>query len=260
MARPSIAPGGVTEMATRMERFPQVFLGLAVLSVGFAVGAFAVGDGLAARSGQEQITVTGSARQTIVSDTVVWRASVTSTQPTPAEASRELAAWVGRVSSFLRDAGAGEDEVRIDPVTTETIPELAPEGRGDTGRVAGYRLSRAFEIRSSRVGEVTDIVQKSSALLTEGIPLTAQPPEYRYAQLAKVRPGLLADASRDAKTRGQRLVAAAGGRLGRLQGVSTGVIQITAPNATDTSSEGVYDTSTIEKDATAVVRLTFGLR
>lgn len=99
---------------------------------------------------------------------------------------------------------------------------------------------------------MTDIVQKSSALLSEGIPLTAHPPEYRYAQLAKIRPDLLAEASRDAKTRGQRLVAVAGGRLGRLQSVSAGVFQITAPNATDTSGEGVYDTSTIEKDVTAV--------
>ena len=243
-----------------LERFPQLFLGLVVLSIGFATGAYAVGDGLSARAGQETITVTGSARKSIVSDTVLWRASVTSTQPTPAEASKELAAWVGRVSSFLHDAGAGDDEVRVHPVSTVTIPQLGPDGRGDTGMVAGYRLSRAFEVRSSRVKEITDIVQKSSALLSEGIPLTAQPPEYRYAQLAKLRPGLLAEASRDAKTRGQRLVTAAGGRLGRLQSVSAGVIQVTAPNSTDTSGEGVYDTSTIGKDATAVVRLTFALR
>lgn len=247
-------------MTTRLERFPQLFLGLVVLSAGISIGGSAMGDGLRARSAQEMITVTGSARKSIVSDTVVWRASVTSTQPTPAEASRELGGWVSRVSSFLRDAGAEDGEVQVEPVTTETIPQLTPEGRGDTGRVAGYRLSRAFEVRSSRVEEITDIVEKSSALLTEGIPLTAQPPQYRYAQLAKLRPGLLAEASRDAKTRGQRLVTAAGGRLGRLQSVSTGVIQVTAPDATDTSSEGVYDTSTIEKDVTAVVRLTFALR
>lgn len=151
MALPSFGTGEVTRVATGAERFPQLFLGLVVLSVGFAIGASAVGDGLRARGRQEMITVTGSARKTIVSDTVVWRASVTSTQPTPAEASRELAAWVDRVRSFFGDAGAGEDEVRVDPITTQAIPQLAPDGRGDTGRVAGYRLSRAFEVRSSRV-------------------------------------------------------------------------------------------------------------
>jgi hypothetical protein len=247
-------------VATRAQRFPQLFLGLVVLSVGFATGASAVGDGLEARDGQEMITVTGSARKAIVSDTVVWRASLTSAQPTPAAAATELAAWVDRVRSFLRENGARQDEVRVDPVTTATISQMAPDGRGDTGRVAGYRLSRVFEVRSSRVKEITDIVQKSDGLLGEGIPLTAEPPEYRYASLAKIRPELLAEASGDAKARGQRLVAAAGGRLGRLQSVSAGVFQITAPDSTETSGEGTYDTSTIEKDVTAVVRLTFGLR
>ena len=213
----------LTPTPSRAARFPQLFLGLVVLSAGLAFGSSAVRDGLKARSGQEVITVTGSARRTITSDTVVWRASLTSTQPTPAEASRELAAWVGRVQSFLRGAGAAE-------------------------------------VRSSRVKEITDIVQKSSALLNEGIPLTAQPPQYLYAQLAKIRPDLLAEASRDAKTRGQSLVAAAGGRIGRLQSVSAGVFQITAPNSTDTSGGGVYDTSTIDKDVTAVVNLTFSMR
>ena len=250
----------MTERLNRAGRFPQLFLGLVVVAGGLTVGAGALRDGLRARSGQQAITVTGSARKTITSDTVVWRASLTSTQPTPTEASKELAAWVGRVQSFLRGAGATDAEVRLNPISTETIPQLTPDGRADSGKVGGYKLSRSFEVRSSRVKEITDIVQKSSTLLGEGIPLTAQPPEYLYTQLPQLRPDLLAEASRDARTRGDRLVAAAGGRLGKLQGVSAGVFQITAPNATDTSSEGVYDTSTIDKDVTAVVSLTFAMR
>jgi hypothetical protein len=241
-----------------VQRFPQVFLGLTVLGVALAAGATAVGDGLRDRDDQEAVAVTGSARRTVMSDTVVWRASVTSTQPTPAAASRELSAWSERVRAFLRQAGARDDEVSVHPVSTETIPEYAPGG-GQTGRIAGYRLSRSFEIRSSRVQEITAIVGRSSALLDDGIPLTADPPEYLFAGLAKMRPELLAQASEDAKTRGQRLIAAAGGKIGRLRNVSAGVFQVTAPDATDTSSEGMYDTSTIEKDITAVVRLTFGL-
>jgi hypothetical protein len=241
-------------------RFPQLFLGLAVVSTGVVVGSGALRDGLKARTRQDMITVTGSARRTIVSDTVVWRASLTSTQPTPADASKELGAWVTRVQSFLRGAGAADSEVRLQPVGTETIPQIGPDGRTETGRVGGYKLTRGFEVRSSRVKEITDIIQKSSTLLTEGIPLTAQPPEYLYAQLPQIRPDLLADASRDAKTRGERLVASAGGHLGRLQSVSAGVFQITAPGSTDTSGEGVYDTSTIDKDVTAVVNLTFAMR
>ena len=148
----------LTPTPSRAARFPQLFLGLVVLSAGLAFGSSAVRDGLKARSGQEVITVTGSARRTITSDTVVWRASLTSTQPTPAEASRELAAWVGRVQSFLRGAGAADDEVRVNPISTETIAQVAPDGHSDTGKIAGYKLARAFEVRSSRVREITAIV------------------------------------------------------------------------------------------------------
>ena len=240
-------------------RFPQLFLGLGAIAAGLVLGAGALRDGLSARGRQDMITVTGSARRSIVSDTVVWRASLTSTQAVPADAAKELGAWVGRVQAFLRSNGAADTEVRLEPIGTETIPELGPDGRAETGRVGGYKLTRAFEVRSSRVKEITDIVQKSSALLNEGIPLTAQPPQYLYAALPQLRPDLLADASRDAKTRADRLVAAAGGRLGRLQSVSAGVFQITAPGSTDTSGEGVYDTSTIDMDVTAVVNLTFAM-
>jgi hypothetical protein len=39
----------------------------------------------------------------------------------------------------------------------------------------------------------------------------------------------------------------------------TGVFQITSRNSTDVSDWGIYDTSSIDKDITAVVSVTFGI-
>jgi hypothetical protein len=39
-----------------------------------------------------------------------------------------------------------------------------------------------------------------------------------------------------------------------------GVLQITQPNSTAVSDSGIFDTATIDKDVTAVVGLTFGIR
>ena len=41
--------------------------------------------------------------------------------------------------------------------------------------------------------------------------------------------------------------------------MNVGVFQVTSPNSTDVSDYGVYDTSTREKDVTAVVNATFAL-
>ena len=52
---------------------------------------------------------------------------------------------------------------------------------------------------------------------------------------------------------------ATGSGLGQLRGVDVGVFQVTSPNSTEVEDYGVYDTSTLEKDVTAVVNVTFGV-
>ncbi len=239
------------------ERLPQL-LGLALLAVALAVGLFALASGIRARDARDTISVTGSAKRAIRSNYVVWNASVSSQRPTPAAASQELARWTERIRDFLRDAGARDDEVQIAPVATETISGTSPDG-SETGAVVAYRLTRTFEVRSSRVQEMTGLVEKSSTLLAQGVPIAAQSPQYVFTKLPDLRPELLADATRDALRRARVLVSSTGGDLGDLRDVDVGVFQITPRNSTDVSDSGVYDTSTIEKDVTAVVNVTFAL-
>ena len=71
---------------------------------------------------------------------------------------------------------------------------------------------------------------------------------------------LLAQATKDAQERARVLTDATGAHLGKLRGVDVGVFQVTSPNSTQVSDYGAYDTSTFEKDVTAVVNVTFSLR
>ena len=97
-------------------------------------------------------------------------------------------------------------------------------------------------------------------MFAAGIPLTAQPLQYVYTRLPSLRPPLLAQATKDAQERARVLTAATGAHLGKLRGVDVGVFQVTSPNSTQVSDYGAYDTSTFEKDVTAVVNVTFTLR
>ena len=49
----------------------------------------------------------------------------------------------------------------------------------------------------------------------------------------------------------------AGARIGAITNADTGIFQITAPNSTETSDSGSYDTRTIDKDITAVIGVSF---
>jgi uncharacterized protein len=233
------------------ERLPWL-VGAGLLPLAIFLGAFVLADGIRDRNADDVITVTGSAKKTIDSDFVVWDASVSSQADTPAAALKRLAGWTAQVRAFLRDEGAEDEEITLNPVSTETVT-------ADDGTFLGYRLTRSFQLRSSRVEDIAELVENTSKLLAQGIPMTAQPPQFIFTKLPSLRPELLAAATKDAQHRAEVLVEATGGDLGGLRDVSVGVFQVTTPNSTEVSDYGVYDTSTREKDVTAVVNVSFAL-
>jgi len=232
------------------ERVP-LFGGLALIAIAFVIGSLAIGHGIRDRNKNDVIIVTGSAKKRIVSDYIVWNLSVTSTQPSATDAAKELGGWTTAIRSFLTREGVQPGELSIQPISTDTVSK--------GGRVTAYRLSRSFEIRSARVKEITGVADHSSALLAQGIPLSANSPQYVYTKLTTLRPQLLAEATKDAQNRARVIVEATGSHLGKLRGVDVGVFQVTSPNSTQVEDYGVYDTATLEKDVTAVVNVTFAL-
>ena len=235
----------------REDRLP-LLIGLIALAVALLVGSLAIARGIRDRGKNQVITVTGSAKQRITSDYVVWDLSVTSSEFTAAEAAAKLGPWTRQIRGFLSSHGVQGSELTVQPVSTETTTT-------DAGQIIGYQLTRTLQVRSQRVGAIAAVAEAASRLISAGIPLQSQPLQYIFTRLADVRPGLLARAVRDARNRGGVLLGAAGGKLGKLRGVDVGVFQVTAPNSTSVSDYGEYDTTTLRKDVTAVVNVTFAL-
>jgi hypothetical protein len=234
-----------------LERLP-LLGGLALLAIAFVIGSLFIGHGIRDKNRNDVISVTGSAKKRITSDYVVWNFFVTSEQSSAGAAARELSGWTTKIRSFLTRDGVEPGELSVDPISTETVSRK--------GKVVSFRLTRGFEIRSPRVRKVTDVADGSSELLAQGIPLQADPLQYVYTKLTSLRPALLAQATKDARSRAKVIVDATGSHLGKLRRVSVGVFQITSPNSTEVEDYGVYDTSTLEKDVTAVVNVTFALK
>ena len=233
------------------ERIP-LLVGLTLLSIAVLLGAIAVGHGIRDRNKADVVTVTGSAKQRITSDYAIWDLTVSSQQSQAAGAAKQLDRWTKAIRDFLAAEGVHADELTVQPASTQTVTD-------DQNQVHGYQVTRNFEVRSSRVQAIASVAEASSKLVANDIPIQAQPLQYVFTRLADLRPKLLQTAVRDAQNRGKVLLEATGGKLGKLRGVDVGVFQVTSPNSTDVSDYGVYDTSTLKKDVTAVVNVTFAL-
>ena len=230
-------------------------VGLALLALAVGLGSVLIADGIRDRGRNQVITVTGSAKKRVVSDTVVWDLSLTSDATTPGPAIRQLARWTERVETFLRYHGVTAGELTVQPVSSQI-----PGSTDENGTVFGdYRFTRSFEINSTRVRRMTTVAELSKSLLLAGLPLEAQPLKYVYTRLPALRPQLVAAALRDAQRRARAVAGATGASVGGLRSVDVGVFQVTSPNSTEVSDYGEYDTTTRKKDVTAVVNATFAL-
>jgi hypothetical protein len=210
------------------------------------------------KRGNDVFVVTGSAKRAIKSDYIVWLLSVSSQQPTAREAYRELTRQTERVRAYLKQQQIPDDAITTTAIETVSIPELTSNGQ-ETGQILAYRLSQRFEIRSNEVDRYTELSKRSTELIEEGINIASEPPRYLYTELDKLRVEMVAEATKDARARAEAIAGSTNSRVGTVRDAKTGVFQITSRNSTDVSDSGIYDTSSIDKDITAVVSITFGI-
>ena len=85
-------------------------------------------------------------------------------------------------------------------------------------------------------------------------------PLYVYTKLAPLKIQMLAEASKDARLRAERIATSSGSQLGRLITARMGVMQVNPKFSSQVSGEGNNDKTTLEKDAMAVVTASFEVR
>ena len=240
-------------------RFPQVFAGLAALSLALVVSSFVGASALRNfRQPDDVLVVTGSAKRPIQADYIVWQISISSQQPTAQAAYQDLKRQSERVEQYLQTEQVAASAITLSAIETHPIQEISINGQ-ETGRTLAYRLTQRFEVRSSEVERITKLSQQATELINEGISLNSEPPQYLYTQLSKLRIEMVAEATKDAKARAEAIAKSTGDQVGAVRSAETGVFQITARNSTDVSDSGIYDTSSIEKDITAVVSVKFAM-
>ena len=209
------------------------------------------------------ISVTGSTQKQITSDIAKWRSSFTrNTEALNINTGyTQMKADLDAILNYLHNQGITDQEITIDPIVITPIFENdSGKYYYGTGKPTGYTLTQNITITSSDINKATNAAQNSGTLINQGIIFSSQPVEYYYSKLAELRVEMLGEATNDAKLRAQKIADQAGTKIGDLKSASMGVFQITAPYSTDVSDYGMYDTSTIDKQITAIVKASFEIR
>lgn len=209
----------------------------------------------------KSMNVTGSAERLVDSDTVKWSLTLSQTvSPTDrAEAGRQLDKDRTAFLAYLNAAGVDRSSVSIQPMSISDDYTTIDFKTGQTG-LTSYTAKQSLIIESSNVNVVGSLAERATVEMAEkGINLSTDAVEYYFNKLADVKLQLLTDATKNARARGEAILAGGGGSLGGVVSADTGVFQVTAVNSADLSDYGMYDTTSPRKKVTAVVHASFVL-
>ncbi len=237
--------------------------GGAIVAVILALGlimssAIATGGFVSVKSKDTTITVTGSAKKQITSDLITWSGYFSASAPTTAEAYTQLKLGQSKVRSYFLSQGIAEKEMIFSSINTSPIYEILPNGNY-SNVVGAYQLGQSVTIRSKDIEKITELSRNATDLINEGVEFASDPPQYMYTGIADLKVEMLAEATKDARTRAEQIAQSAGSKVGKLRYAKMGVFQITPLYSNDVSDMGVNDTSSMEKEITAVVTCKFAI-
>ena len=225
-----------------------------IVASGLAWGGSLIGTGLAARNGNA-ITVTGSAKTSAVADNTVWSLTANENASSASSSVKKVEKTVLALKGYLMAGGVVESSVETGAISTYANNEYVNGNL--TGRVLSYTANQSVTVRSNDVQLIQKLSNGIGALLQTGVSINNSGPAYYVSNLSALRPQLLAEAMKDAKLRAQSITSAVGGKVGTVLSVTSGPVQVTAPDSVDTSSGGMYDTTTIPKTVTVTVSVAF---
>ncbi|HEX8846911.1 MAG TPA: SIMPL domain-containing protein [Pyrinomonadaceae bacterium] len=210
------------------------------------------------KKSDQTITVTGSARKRIKSDLVIWRAAVSYQGAQATDAYKSLTDSVPRIKQYLVSKGIPENEITISSISSTTLHGKDNDGN-ETSEITGYSLRQELQVRSADVDKIEKVAREATELISQGILLESGSPEYYYTKIAELKIDMLAEAAKDAKVRAQQVASSTGSQIGSVRQARMGVMQITAADSNEVSDSGINDTSSLDKDITAVVNVSFAV-
>ena len=213
---------------------------------------------------KETIRITGSARERIISDLIVWSANVQAEGTERTDAYLKLKDGTGKVVVFLKQLGIKEEEIKTESASIHEEFETIREDKVLPGtnvplrtekRVSkGFRATQTVFISSNDVELIEKASREITSLLEGGVNVSSYPPRYYYTRLGELKLKMLSEAAKDARSRAENILSSAGNTtVGKLVYANMGVININAANQNDVSSGGHFDTSSREKDIITVV-------
>lgn len=230
--------------------------------MGLVLGGWALGNQIKeTRLADRYVTVKGLVERTVEADHASWSVSYKETGDNLQAVLGKAEADRAAVVAFLAKQGFKADEVGVGaPGITDTSTENTGEDRRPPYR---YLASQTVQVTSQNVGKVAAASGHTGDLLQSGTVVSAGAPAYQFTGLNALKPDMITEATRNARSSADRFAADSGASVGGIRSANQGVFSITAADAAtlNPGDEGGSDeTASIQKKVRVVATVEYYLR
>ncbi len=207
----------------------------------------------------EYIKVTGAAKKNIKSDRVIWEFQIYQRSINPTDAYKDLNDAAGKVITYLTTKDILSKNITKSIIRTSMLYKRSDKGIR-INEIDAYQVYQTFKVESNDVDKITQVSQNAAELINQGVFIQGSFLKYFYTKIEPLKVEMLAKATENAKQRAQSMLKSTKNNIYSMQSAKMGVFQITPVDSTAVSSLGINDTSSLNKQITAVVSVIYTIR
>jgi hypothetical protein len=197
------------------------------LALGPLAGGYFIGKGIGNRDqGRRSISVKGLSEKEFPASIAIWSLSYGVTGNDLATINTKLKESTKSVLAFLKEAGFDDKDAAVQPPNVHDL-SLQDRDKDSPPPAERYRAAQSVLLRTTKVDAIKPALASASKLMENGVLLDAgESPQYFFNKLNDVKPGMIQEATKNARIAGDQFARDSETSLGKLRSASQGWFQV----------------------------------
>ena len=204
--------------------------GSAILALGVGLGSLSLANGLVEmKRADREVTVRGVAQRDVTANHASWGVSYSENAYGLAEALGMVDGDTRLIQAFLEQQGFTGEATKPGSANITVTDEMIDDK--PTGRTI-YSVSRTISFATDKVAAVAQIEAKKDALAQQGLVVDSTWVSYEYTELDKIKPEMIAEATRDARRAAEKFADDSGSSVGGIRSATQGYFSVSSRDET----------------------------
>ncbi|MBL8201366.1 MAG: SIMPL domain-containing protein [Chromatiales bacterium] len=197
------------------------------LALGIVVAGYLIGEALVqTRSSQRAVSVRGLAEREVPANLALWPIVFTVTSNELGDLQRKVDDGVTKVRAFLASDFPAEQV----SVSAPRVQDREAQGmRGDGRQLDRYSAEVTVTVRTDKIDVARKAIERSGELVKQGVAVIRSyeyNTQYLFTNLDKIKPEMIAEATKDARRAAEQFAKDSGSSVGAIRNAQQGLFSI----------------------------------